>query len=110
MVMTTGIDKLDLADADLLVDARAVLLNGQRGLHRTTNGYFLLVLLRLFSRTLLHGNCKRLVETVKKSTRFHRHSRRVVINSRSNYSNYSDFVRLLYLVGSGVLVDAAIAS
>jgi hypothetical protein len=37
MVVTSGIDKLDLADADLLVDARAVFLNGQRGLHRTTN-------------------------------------------------------------------------
>jgi len=34
-------------DADLLVNARAVLLDGQRGLHRTTNGYFLLVLLQL---------------------------------------------------------------
>jgi hypothetical protein len=33
---------LDLADADLLVDARAVLLGGQRRLHRTTNGFCLL--------------------------------------------------------------------
>jgi hypothetical protein len=46
VVVATGIYKLDLADADLLVYARAVLLNGQRGLHRTTNGYFLLLLLQ----------------------------------------------------------------
>ena len=32
------IDQLYLAGADLLVDARAVLLGGLRGLHRTTNG------------------------------------------------------------------------
>jgi len=46
MIVASGIDQLNLADADLLVDARAVLLGGQRGLHRTTNGYFLLILLR----------------------------------------------------------------
>ena len=38
--------KLNLSGADLLIDARAVLLGGQRGLHRTTNGYYLLMLLR----------------------------------------------------------------
>jgi len=32
------VDQLYLADADLLVNARAVLLNGRRGSHRTTNG------------------------------------------------------------------------
>mgnify|MGYP000700433244 CR=1 FL=1 len=42
VVVSGLVDQLDFADADLLVDARAVLLSGQRGLHRTTNGYFLL--------------------------------------------------------------------
>ena len=32
------VDQLNLAVADLLVDARTVLLNGGRGLHWTTNG------------------------------------------------------------------------
>jgi hypothetical protein len=32
LVVTGGIDQLNLAGADLLVDARAVLLGGQRGL------------------------------------------------------------------------------
>src|SRR5207248_11678057 len=35
-------DQLYLADANLLVHARAVLLNGQRNLHRATNGANLL--------------------------------------------------------------------
>ena len=47
--MASGIDQLYLADADLLIDARAVFLGGQRGLNRTTNGYSLLMLLRLAS-------------------------------------------------------------
>src|SRR5262249_10210566 len=44
-VGATGIDQLNLSDADLLVDARTVLLNGRGGSHRTTNGYSLLMLL-----------------------------------------------------------------
>src|SRR6266536_5901561 len=39
-------DQLHLANANLIVDARAVLLNGQRGFHRATNGEDLLCLLR----------------------------------------------------------------
>src|SRR6185312_13313273 len=38
VIVPGGIDQLNLADADLLVDARAVFLNGQRGFHRTANG------------------------------------------------------------------------
>jgi hypothetical protein len=45
-VLTGTVDQLDLARANLLVDARAVLGGPQRGLHRTTNGCFLLLLLQ----------------------------------------------------------------
>jgi hypothetical protein len=37
-VVTGGIDQLNLAGADLLVDARAAFFGGQRGFLRTTNG------------------------------------------------------------------------
>ena len=37
-VVTGGIDQLNLAGADLLVDARAAFFSGQRGFLRTTNG------------------------------------------------------------------------
>ena len=36
------VDQLDFANTDLLVDARAVLLDGRRGSHRATNGSALL--------------------------------------------------------------------
>ena len=77
MVVTVWIDQLDLADADLLVDARAVFLDGRRGLHRTTNGYFLLMLFQLsFGAIQVRlGNSERLVETVQKSTQFRNDSR-----------------------------------
>jgi hypothetical protein len=42
MVLSGLVDQLDLADADLIIDARAVLLNGQRSSHRATNGSGLL--------------------------------------------------------------------
>jgi hypothetical protein len=42
VVVARCVDQLDLADADLVIDARAVFLNGQRGLHRTANGGYLL--------------------------------------------------------------------
>jgi len=63
---------LDLANADILVDARAVLLNGQRGLHRTTNGYFLLMPLQqpLGDIQARLGGSERLVETMQMSTQF----------------------------------------
>jgi hypothetical protein len=37
-VVTGGIDQLNLAGADFLVDARAAFFSGQRGFLRTTNG------------------------------------------------------------------------
>src|SRR6266700_4144552 len=46
VVLSLLIDQLHLANANLIVDARAVLLNGQRGFHRATNGEDLLCLLR----------------------------------------------------------------
>src|SRR6266699_1459236 len=46
VVLSLLIDQLHLADANLIIDARAVLLNGQRGFHRATNGEDLLCLLR----------------------------------------------------------------
>jgi hypothetical protein len=86
-VVPGTIDQLNLFGSDLLVDARAVLLGGQRGLHRTTNGFFLLKLLRRYfcawsyPKTDCHfsGSCatvtqlsasgnERLVETANKST------------------------------------------
>ena len=39
------VDQVYLADTDLLVDARTLLLDGLRGSHRTANGDFLLMLL-----------------------------------------------------------------
>jgi hypothetical protein len=38
LVVAGGIDQLNLAGADLLVDARAAFFGGQRGFLRTTNG------------------------------------------------------------------------
>src|SRR5215470_4212482 len=102
MVVTTGIDKLDLADADILVDARAVLLNGQRGLHRTTNGYFLLVQLRHFLwRNSIPRNSERLVETAKKSTRF----RQIIVDSQ--FGNCSQNVQIALISSCLTLFDRA---
>ena len=38
LVVAGGIDQLNLAGADFLVDARATFFGGQRGFLRTTNG------------------------------------------------------------------------
>jgi hypothetical protein len=38
LIVAGGIDQLNLAGADLLVDARATFFGGQRGFLRTTNG------------------------------------------------------------------------
>src|ERR1700688_3206821 len=46
VVLALLIDQLHLANANLVIDARAVLLNGQRGFHRETNGEGLLCLLQ----------------------------------------------------------------
>ncbi len=48
-VFAGSIDQLDLAGADLLVDARATFFGGQRGFYRTTNGWSLLKLLKRVS-------------------------------------------------------------
>jgi hypothetical protein len=53
LVVACTIDQLNLSGADLLVYARAVLLGGQRGLYRTTNGFALLMLLQWTGSTLL---------------------------------------------------------
>ena len=45
VVFSLLIDQLHLANANFIIDARAVLLNGQRDFHRTTNGADLLCLL-----------------------------------------------------------------
>jgi hypothetical protein len=42
MVGAVFVNELDLADADLLVDARTVLGSGLRGSDRATNGLYLL--------------------------------------------------------------------
>ena len=47
MIVAGLVDQLNFARSDLVIDARALLLDGLRGSHRSANGFALLMLLRL---------------------------------------------------------------
>src|SRR5712671_4693026 len=49
-VGTVPIDQMNLAFADVIIDARTVFRDGWRGSHRATNGYLLLLLLHIPQR------------------------------------------------------------